>query len=188
MRKPIAFIFFFLSACLSGWSQSGAITTYTVVENSKWLDGQYRNGYSIALDANQPVALNSWASMIGSGGAKTYFYDPDNLIFVTENADLPQISPQKLKVYAHFEYDGMHDATLLTLWFQQPDGSFVTTENNPEVSSAIYKFMMGFRFQSLADLKDHIYREQLQIAKNRFPNSEDVPVGPMHPLKGRSNQ
>lgn len=168
MKKSASTLALVLFSLLHLAAQSG-MTNYDVVEKASWMGNKAQNAYLLAIDADQKLALDSWVSEMDRMGLKSYIADTSQPVVLTEGVLLPEISSQKLDIYVQPQYYGDEDGTVLTFWFMQPDGSFLSSENHPGSFQPISEFLRDFSQQVASNLKTAIHIEELEIAKNRYP-------------------
>lgn len=152
-------------------AQQHALNTYQVLENPVRLQGALHNAYTLAVDADERMALESWAKLMDEKGAITYVVDSAQELYVTKDAVLSEISSQKLDVYVQARYDGVNDGAFLVFWFKQAGNSFMHTKGQPGRFHAMSKFLVDFGLQCKRDLEANIRQDNRQFARDRFPST-----------------
>lgn len=171
MKTPIAFLSCVFFSIVGLFGQPAKPTSYDVVELPFLLNGVRHNAYMVSTDVDQQIALESWAKMMADNGSDTYLLDPTKWLSITKDVQIPEISSSRLNVYFQPRYDGSKDGSLLTFWFQLPDGSYLSSRDRPKLFHKLSKFLVDFGLTAKHQLEQAIHRENVGKAEGAFPST-----------------
>ena len=169
MKRSIAILTMLLVSLTGLFGQLSEMTDYNVLETPFRLNGVKQNAYTLSIDADQKRAIDSWVSLMNENGGETFVIDTTQQLFLTEKVLLPVISDQSVDVFFLPRYEGDNDGSFMTFWFRLPDGSFLSSRDDPERFHAISKYLVDFGLKVKQDLRQEIHEEAVERANWEYP-------------------
>ena len=148
----------------AAWAQPG----YEVVEAPHWLNNmKFVNAYTLDLIGATPAeAAQAWSTvLLKSGGQEIKTLDSE--LYYCENVTFPSLSQQPFEVFFQTYDDGTSGA-FLTAWLKQGD-SFLSTKGDWAAFRPVSRLFIQFSFNMEDQLKTKIQQEEIQRAKELYP-------------------
>ncbi|MCB0614442.1 MAG: hypothetical protein KDC75_14090 [Phaeodactylibacter sp.] len=166
--KNALLLFAFQTLVVIAWAQPA----YEVVEAPHWLNQKFVNAYSINLIGATPDDVGqAWQDFLQESGGKE-IKTLDGEVYYCKNITFPAISQQPFEVFFQIYSDG-GSGSFLTTWLKQGD-NFLSTKGDWAAFSPVSRMLIQFSFHLEDLLKVKIQQENLQRAKDLYP---DEPKG-----------